>query len=142
VLDPVMLRSAEADPHVTEAQMDRQADHPSRTAFVATAEATAPPAISPPSGRLPRAVARQPEQLTEASSLVPEAEASDLSSLRAINTEASTAETVLTLAEQPTSRLCSTDESVVTEPPLPVTDHPFLPWALFLSKVLQSPPSP
>jgi hypothetical protein len=77
--------------------------------------------------------------LTEASSMVSEAEASDLSSQRAVNTEASTTETVHTLAKQPTSRLYSTDESVVTGPPLPATDHPFLPWALFLSKVLQFP---
>jgi hypothetical protein len=35
------------------------------------------------------------------------------------------------LTEQPTSRLCSTDESVVSHPPLPAERHSFLPWALF-----------
>lgn len=33
--------------------------------------------------------------------------------------------------ERPTSRLCSTDESVVSHPPLPAEQHSFLPWALF-----------
>lgn len=33
--------------------------------------------------------------------------------------------------EQPTSGLCSTDESVVSHPPLPAEQHSFLPWALF-----------
>jgi hypothetical protein len=35
------------------------------------------------------------------------------------------------ITERPTSRLCSTDESVVSHPPLPAERHSFLPWALF-----------
>jgi hypothetical protein len=39
------------------------------------------------------------------------------------------------LTEQPTSGPCSTDESVVSHPPLPAERHSFLPWALFPFKV-------
>ena len=44
--------------------------------------------------------------------------------------------------EQPTSRLCSTDESVAALPPLPVTKRSFLPWALVPFKVLRLPLQP
>jgi len=44
--------------------------------------------------------------------------------------------------EQPTSRLCSTDESVAALPPLPVTERSFLPWALVPFKVLRPPLRP
>jgi hypothetical protein len=44
--------------------------------------------------------------------------------------------------EQPTSRPCSTDESVAALPPLPVTERSFLPWALVPFKVLRPPLRP
>lgn len=122
-------------------QSTRQARFLGRTAFLEPAEANPIPAISPLSGRLPQTSHLTPRLTTEAEKPTSEPKLEDVAK-RAISTEALTTETVYTLAEQPTSRHCSTDESVVTNRRCQRLNTRSFHGLCFLYKVFHSPPSP
>ena len=133
-VDSMKLRSAEADPHVTEHRGVRVAPKRSSTAAqspLTGADTEVPAWTRRPdhlrAGQLPRPLATLHER-PKASLWCYAAEATSLSNQGCTAlTEVSGVRARRSFAKQPTTRLYSADESVVVAPPLPAARHSFLP---------------
>jgi hypothetical protein len=117
--DAMMLRSAEADPHVIEHRARRGPKRPGLPREIAPSTPTPKRwrccgQSSPRGSGMPPSVAPRPGETPEGDRRGPSAEAERNRSAASAPTEVGRRPARRNLTEQPTSRRCSADESVVT----------------------------